>query len=78
MTSAKVITKTLSRVTCGPVRQQKSLDTHAKRDRRHHEAILDSRQRARDSLALLVQEPSAGYGVAGPLGLGEGCRVIRA
>jgi len=37
---------------------------------RHHEAILDYWTAPRDSLALLVQEPSAGYGVAGPLGLG--------
>ena len=31
---------------------------------------MDYRTAPRDSLALLVQEPSAGYGVAGPLGLG--------
>jgi len=41
MTSVKAITKTLSRVIYGRVRRQKSLDTHAKRDRRHHEALLE-------------------------------------
>jgi len=36
-----------------------------------HETLLDYRAAPRDSLGLLVQEPSAGDSLAGPLGLGR-------